>query len=764
MTSSPETRRGRRDGADRHLDRDGRRLGPVRRSGGSTPIPTPWPGPPNAPGSPRRVARGVRGRVRRSSSSAPRSPRWPTWWPRSLRLAPDAIVTDVGSVKTRVMTGVEAGADPGHLDRYVGGHPMGGAERSGPEHASASVLDGVVWVLSPAPAVPEATVRPPGERGWSRLGARPVPMHPERHDRLVAIVSHLPQVASTALMSLAASEEADEPEILLLAAGGFRDLTRLAASTRASGATSCSRTATRSSGRSTCTSAASRALRALIDAADADEVERAFGEAKQARLSLAAKPQVKAGVAVLQVQVPDRPGALAEVTATIARRRREHRGPADRALARRGPGDRAPHGGRRRRRGTPSAPCASAGSSPSGWREAGARDRPARVRSTAETTSVPGDKSIAHRWLILAATAHGPQRAARAPRCPRREGDGELSGRDRARRMLDLHSRVGLRIPAPRQTVTVPRRTTPRPRAPDLVLEGHGRASLHPADDPLDCANSGTTMRLLAGVLASAPVPDRAPRGREPQRPADGAGRRPAAGDGRRRANDGRPPADRGPRAAGSAGSSTGRRSRARRSRAPSCSPVSPRRVRRPSASRPRPVTTPNERWRRSAPRSRSSPGWRPSGRSSTRGSRRRCPATSRRPRSCSGRPPSRARPSTIEGVGLNPTRTRFLEVLGTHGCSVGSRIEREELGEPVGTLEVEPGAGGSSATTIDADELPLVIDEVPVLGDRSPRTRTARRGSGAAPSSGSRRATGWAGSRRRSGRSGERRSSRATT
>ena len=75
-----------------------------------------------------------------------------------LRLAPDATVTDVGSVKTRVMAGVEAGADPGHLDRYVGGHPMGGSERSGPEHASASVLDGVVWVLSPAPDVPQATV------------------------------------------------------------------------------------------------------------------------------------------------------------------------------------------------------------------------------------------------------------------------------------------------------------------------------------------------------------------------------------------------------------------------------------------------------------------------------------------------------------------------------------------------------------------------------------------------------------------------------
>jgi 3-phosphoshikimate 1-carboxyvinyltransferase len=68
-----------------------------------------------------------------------------------------------------------------------------------------------------------------------------------------------------------------------------------------------------------------------------------------------------------------------------------------------------------------------------------------------------------------------------------------------------------------------------------------------------------------------------------------------------------------------------------------------------------------------------------------------------------------------IEGVGLNPTRTRFVRVLQRMGASLGSRIERVELGEPVGTLEVEPGPR-LNGTTIDAAELPLVIDEVPVL------------------------------------------------
>jgi len=235
-----------------------------------------------------------------------------------LRLAPGAIVTDVGSVKTRVMTGVREAADPTHLDRYVGGHPMGGSERSGPDHASASVLDGVIWVLSPAPAVPEDAVARLAAWVEKVGGARPVPMDPGRHDRLVAMVSHLPQVASTALMGLAADEEAGEPEILLLAAGGFRDLTRLAASSPhlwsdilLANGDAIVRAIDQYVERLT-------RLRTLIEETDANEVERAFGEAKRARLSLAAKPQVKAGVAVLQVPVPDRPGVLAELTATMS--------------------------------------------------------------------------------------------------------------------------------------------------------------------------------------------------------------------------------------------------------------------------------------------------------------------------------------------------------------------------------------------------------------------------------------------------------------
>jgi prephenate dehydrogenase len=236
---------------------------------------------------------------------------------RALAAVPDAVVTDAGSVKSGVLTEVARDAPPSDLHRFVPGHPMGGSEQSGPEHASASVVDGVVWALTPGPASAAATV---GRlvAFVERIGALPVLLDPERHDRLVAVVSHLPQVASTALMSLAATEEADEPEILLLAAGGFRDLTRLASSNPAlwSQILLANREAVAAAidlyvGRLS-------DLRDRVRAGDGSGVEASFDLAKRARLRLAAKPRVQAGVAVLQVGVPDEPGALASLTAVLA--------------------------------------------------------------------------------------------------------------------------------------------------------------------------------------------------------------------------------------------------------------------------------------------------------------------------------------------------------------------------------------------------------------------------------------------------------------
>jgi len=235
---------------------------------------------------------------------------------RALAAAPEAVVTDAGSIKGAVARAVGLLAAEADLPRFVPGHPMGGSERSGPEHASASVVDGIVWVVAAteasdpaAVAVVEAFVR--------AIGARPVRLSPERHDKLVAVVSHLPQVASTSLMGLAATEEADEPEILLLAAGGFRDLTRLAASNPTLWSDILLANAEQIAGAIDLYVARLQLLRDEIRAGAADRVGETFESAKRARLNLSAKPQVRSGVAVWQVEIPDEPGALARITAVL---------------------------------------------------------------------------------------------------------------------------------------------------------------------------------------------------------------------------------------------------------------------------------------------------------------------------------------------------------------------------------------------------------------------------------------------------------------
>ncbi len=236
---------------------------------------------------------------------------------RALASAPRAVVTDAGSIKTHLVAAVARSTDDETFTRYVPGHPMGGSERSGPDHASASVLDGIVWVITPTPRSAAAMVDRL-ETWVTRIGASPVRMAPERHDRLVAFVSHLPQVASTALMALAATEEADEPEILLLAAGGFRDLTRLASSNPVLWSDILLANGEQIAGAIDLYVRRLLELRDRIQASDGAAVKRTFEIAKQARLSLAAKPKVRAGVAVISIPIPDQPGALASLTSGLA--------------------------------------------------------------------------------------------------------------------------------------------------------------------------------------------------------------------------------------------------------------------------------------------------------------------------------------------------------------------------------------------------------------------------------------------------------------
>jgi prephenate dehydrogenase len=144
-----------------------------------------------------------------------------------------AVVTDVGSVKAPVVAEIEK-LRPDESARFVGGHPMAGSEQEGVDGADQSLFVGSTWTLTPSANTDErsyALVL----RVIHDLGAEVVTLTPEHHDELVAFVSHVPQLAASTLMDVASATEEDHPTMLRLAAGGFRDMTRIAAGHPCSG-------------------------------------------------------------------------------------------------------------------------------------------------------------------------------------------------------------------------------------------------------------------------------------------------------------------------------------------------------------------------------------------------------------------------------------------------------------------------------------------------------------------------------------------------
>ncbi|MGH2858436.1 MAG: prephenate dehydrogenase/arogenate dehydrogenase family protein [Solirubrobacteraceae bacterium] len=132
----------------------------------------------------------------------------------------DCVVTDVGSTKRAV---VAANDDP----RFVGGHPLAGAENAGVEHARADLFDGATWYLTPR-ATTSGVLYDRLFRLLSGLGARPAAIDPDGHDRILAAISHLPHVLANVLVAQAAATLADGEGTPPATGPSFRDATRVA--------------------------------------------------------------------------------------------------------------------------------------------------------------------------------------------------------------------------------------------------------------------------------------------------------------------------------------------------------------------------------------------------------------------------------------------------------------------------------------------------------------------------------------------------------
>ena len=143
-------------------------------------------------------------------------------------VSPTCIVTDAGSVKKKVVDAARASFGRS-VARFVPGHPIAGLEQSGVEAATGDLFRGHKVILTPTPDTdPKAVAQI--DSLWRATGAQLMDMSPERHDRLLALTSHLPHMLAYALVNLLADQAQDEGECFDLAAGGFYDISRVASS------------------------------------------------------------------------------------------------------------------------------------------------------------------------------------------------------------------------------------------------------------------------------------------------------------------------------------------------------------------------------------------------------------------------------------------------------------------------------------------------------------------------------------------------------
>ena len=224
----------------------------------------------------------------------------------------DCVVSDVGSTKRAIAAAV---AD----ERFIGGHPLAGAETAGVEHAREDLFDGATWYLTPASGT-AGVLYERLHRLLTSIGARPAAVDPDTHDRLLACVSHMPHVLANLLADQAAHVLSGQQEERLPAVGpSFRDATRVA------GANSAIWTDIYLSNRDALIAgidefeARLRHARATLRAGDPVAV-RAWNErARENRETLLGAGVTGGPVHELRVSVPNRPGVIADIALVLGR-------------------------------------------------------------------------------------------------------------------------------------------------------------------------------------------------------------------------------------------------------------------------------------------------------------------------------------------------------------------------------------------------------------------------------------------------------------
>jgi len=224
---------------------------------------------------------------------------------------PDTVVTDVGSTKRDIVAAL--GAD----ERFIGGHPLAGAETSGVGNARADLFEGARWYLTPESERSSGLLYDRLQRTVAGLGARPQAIGAAAHDRLMATVSHLPHVVANVLVAQAAEELTRDSERMPEVGPSFRDTTRVAGANPAIWGDIFASNSEAVAEAVEAVAARLHAAAELIRAGERDPVAAWHAEAATDRRRLLEAELAGGPLRELRVVVANRPGTIAELALAL---------------------------------------------------------------------------------------------------------------------------------------------------------------------------------------------------------------------------------------------------------------------------------------------------------------------------------------------------------------------------------------------------------------------------------------------------------------
>lgn len=230
-------------------------------------------------------------------------------------LREDCILTDVGSVKTPICRLIDS---LGLNHCFIGGHPMAGSERIGYANSKASLLTNAYYIMTPDRGVPQQSVALFRSLILS-MGAIPLVLDFARHDYMTAAVSHLPHIIAASLVNLVREHDDPEEQMKAIAAGGFKDITRIASASPVMWQQICLTNTDNISALLQDYITSLTAVKAKLDAQNGEALYRFFEEARTYRDSFieAGSGPIKRSYSI-RVDIPDEAGSIAAVATLLA--------------------------------------------------------------------------------------------------------------------------------------------------------------------------------------------------------------------------------------------------------------------------------------------------------------------------------------------------------------------------------------------------------------------------------------------------------------